>query len=148
MSATQSTAGERKVLARYESAQGTRQLVGQRVNGTVHRDATIPEPAWRSRVNRTFPAGIDSGDRPAATAPAPPRDNWRGRSDVPRRVIDGIGGTRIYRGVDRYSAPPPRAEAPRPPARESSPPRAHESAPHRESGGSHSDGGKVHRDKS
>jgi len=117
-------------------------------NGTVHRDATIPEPAWRNRVNRTFPAGIDSGDRPAATAPAPPRDNWRGRSDVPRRVIDGIGGTRIYRGVDRYSAPPPRAEAPRPPARESSPPRAHESAPHRESGGSHSDGGKVHRDKS
>jgi hypothetical protein len=36
MSATRSTAGETKVLARDESAQGTRQLVGQRVNGTVH----------------------------------------------------------------------------------------------------------------
>ena len=158
-----------------------RENSGGRVNrggskGTVNRDVTTPEPAWRNRVNRTFPAGIDSGDRPAASTPAPPRDNWRGRgteggtetptpapsgrsraarsggsSDVPRRVIDGIGGTRIYRGGDRSAAPPPRADAPRPPARESSPPPAHESAPHRDSGdhsSSKGESGKVHRDKS
>lgn len=31
-----STAGEQTVLASYESEEGTRQLVGQRVNGSVH----------------------------------------------------------------------------------------------------------------
>ena len=152
--------------------------------GSVRHDATTPEqPTWRNRVNRAFPAGVDSGDRPAATTPVPGREHWRGRaneggtetpaaatpaetpapdsgrsraarsgsSDVPRRVIDGIGGTRIYRGDgDRSSPPPPRAEAPRPPARESAPPPPpphRESAPKHDSGSSHSDGGKVHRDK-
>ena len=35
MSTAKSTAGERKVLARYEADEGTRQLVAQRINGRV-----------------------------------------------------------------------------------------------------------------
>ena len=35
MSTAQSTAGERKVLARYEADEGERQLVAQRINGHV-----------------------------------------------------------------------------------------------------------------
>ena len=35
MSTAQSTAGERKVLARYEADEGERQLVAQRINGRV-----------------------------------------------------------------------------------------------------------------
>jgi hypothetical protein len=154
-------------------------------SGRVHRDTTTPEPTWRNRVNRAFPAGVDTGDRPSVATPVVPRENWRGgsteggtetpaqvpaaapsgrsraarsggSSDVPRRVIDGIGGTRIYRGDgDRSSPPPPRAESPRPPARESSPPPARESAPpprhesgSRDSGHSSSSGEKAHKDKS
>ena len=144
-------------------------------SGRVHRDATTPEPAWRDHVNRAFPAGIDSGDRPPARTAVVPRQNWRGgsteagtdkpaetpamietpsaapsgrtraarsggSSDVPRRVIDGIGGTRIY------SPPPPRAESPRPPARESAPPPRHDSG-NRDSG-HHSSDAPKHKDKS
>ena len=35
MSTQKSTAGERKVLARYEADEGERQLVAQRINGRV-----------------------------------------------------------------------------------------------------------------
>lgn len=104
----------------------------------------VPRENWRGRVSR------DEGERGTATetpaaSPAPTgrsRSADRG-SDVPRRIIDGIGGTRIYRGE---SAPPPRAPEMRPPARESSPPPPRREGPPRDSGGNRSsDGGKVHR---
>ncbi|HEX7419164.1 MAG TPA: DUF6600 domain-containing protein [Thermoanaerobaculia bacterium] len=142
-------------------------------SGRVHRDTTTPDQSWRGRVNHAFPAGVDGGDRPSATTPAQapgetpaPAPNPSGRtratrsgsSDVPRRVIDGIGGTRIYRGDgDRSSPPPPRAQAPRPPAHESAPPPppAHHDSGNHDSGakrdsGSHSSssGEKPHKDKS
>ncbi|HEY3055444.1 MAG TPA: DUF6600 domain-containing protein [Thermoanaerobaculia bacterium] len=152
----------------------------------VNRDVSTPEPAWRSRISRAFPGGIETGDRPQTSSPTPPSaprdENWRGRvtrdepgspdatptprtqrprsidhdrgSDVPRRVIDGIGGARIYRGDgDRSSGrssapPPPRAPEARPPARESSPPpQHHDSGGSKDSGASRGEGGRVHRDK-
>ena len=140
-------------------------------SGRVHRDTTIPEPSWRNRVNRAFPAGVDNGDRPSVATPAEkpaetpasaaPAPSGRTRatrsgSDIPRRVIDGIGGTRIYRGDgDHSSPPPPHAEAPRPAAHESAPPPPppahHDGATKRESSGHSSSSGekaKAHKDKS
>jgi hypothetical protein len=140
-------------------------------SGRIHRDTTVPEPSWRNRVNRAFPAGVDSGDRPSATTPAAetpaetpasaaPTPSGRTRatrsgSDIPRRVIDGIGGTRIYRGDgDHSSPPPPHAEAPRPAAHESAPPPPpahHDGGAKRESSGHSSSSGekaKAHKDKS
>lgn len=150
--------------------------------GSVNRDMSTPaEPGWRGRVSRVFPGGTGTGDPTTTPAPAAPRDDksWRGRiareeggeapaaprgerprsversGDVPRRVIDGIGGTRIYRGEgDRSSGrdSAPRAPEARPPARESSPPPPRESAPppreHHDSGSaSKSEGGRIQRNK-
>ena len=117
----------------------------------VDRPATPPPSSsttprgdsWRGRTT-TDPAPADATPPPPAPS-GRSRSVDRGTSDVPRRIIDGIGGTRIYRG-EGSSTPPPRTPESRP-----SPPPQHQSPPppppeHRDSG-SHSDGGKVHRDK-
>ncbi len=130
-----------------------------------------PAQSWRGRVARP------SGSAPAAEAPSPqtkPRDDtWRGReaggdsgsSDVPRRVIDRIGGARVTSGeregsgssrpsggssrgggsIDRGSSGSSgssgRSSAPATPA-PSAP------APQKESGESkRSEGGKISRDQ-
>ncbi|MGZ5493968.1 MAG: DUF6600 domain-containing protein, partial [Thermoanaerobaculia bacterium] len=133
---------------------------------TVNRNnGAAIEPSWRNRVNRVSPGGLESNDRPAdrsttggrvkreeggskESAPAPSsgrtRSVDRGSSDVPRRVIDGIGGTRIYRGEGdrssgrsssgRDSAPPPQRVPEARPARESAPPRQAAPPPPRNEG--------------
>ena len=111
------------------------------------------QPAERGPIDRGRANGNDSGlrhgDAPAnepATATPPRTDNWRGRAvgrnqdasgpsspppaaqpnsrDVPRRIIDGIGGARISRG-DSPSNDAPRHEA----SGRSSEPRSHADAP-------------------
>lgn len=153
---------------------------------TVNRNnGTAIEPSWRNRVNRVSPGGLESNDRPSdrsttdgrvqreeggskESAPAPSsgrtRSVDRGSGDVPRRVIDGIGGTRIYRGEGdrssgrsssgRDSAPPPQRVPEARPARESAPPRQAAPPPPRNEGKSHSGeskpregGGRVERHK-
>ena len=140
-------------------------------------------PNWRERYDRSTP--VDT--TPSETAPAAPRDtSWRNRgadqpaaggeaaappprtytprpaegaSDVPRRVIDGIGGARIYRGDggnrsgssnrggSSASAPPPPSrgggsvERSSPPPPPPPPPSRNEGSGSRDSGG-----GKVSRD--
>lgn len=152
---------------------------------------------WRNHVDRTPPAPATNErptvDRTPSTPPA--QENWRGRSvnrggerdtsprertpsgdthssgdrgaDIPRRIIDRIGGARIYSGdtprdssrpresytppprQERSSPPPERSAPPRqerssPPPERSAPPRQERSAPPpASSGGDH--GGHVHR---
>lgn len=123
------------------------------------------EDSWRDRVSR--------GDAPSTRSSEPPprRDSStrsdRG-SDVPRRVIDGIGGARVRRGDDGGSSTRSRSgssgSAPsRPPSvdRGSSGGSSHSSPPpSRDSGGSRSsdssssggsrsggEGGKIKRDQ-
>ncbi len=110
-----------------------------------------PEPtrdnSWRDRAVRNgdqFTGRAGGGavriERPRST------DGDRGRSDVPRRVIDGIGGARIApRDPGRVSAPPPSSSGSRGSSGASSaPPPAprSESAPRSHDGG----GGKIKRD--
>ena len=106
-------------------------------------ESSTPDRGWRDRVDRSAP----SPSTPPATNLRPPSDtNWRGRSvergsgnnnsnsgdsnraDIPRRIIDRIGGARITSGdTNRDSTPrestsrdsQPRDSTPR----ESSPPR-------------------------
>ena len=131
-----------------------------------------PSRSWRDRVDRSTPAATTPKEKA-------PDDSWRGRvprrdftprngtpadrtpdrtpvdrgSDVPRRIIDRIGGARIY-GETPPPPPPPRDSAPRnaqpQPAprsteRSSSPPpqREHSSAPPPSRS---NDGGHVKRD--
>jgi len=115
-------------------------------SGTITPPSSIDrtERNWRDRINRT-PATPTTPER--TPAPTPQRDDgWRGRvtgrrdfvptapadrkpvdrgSDIPRRIIDRIGGARIYGGDT------PRDTAPRqaPPPRESAPPRVERSSP-------------------
>ncbi|HEX9160492.1 MAG TPA: DUF6600 domain-containing protein [Thermoanaerobaculia bacterium] len=130
-------------------------------------------PSWRNHM-RTTPVDPQPGDQAApAPAPVPRNEgsNWRGRvvrepepgadapapprversnpseprgSDVPRRVIDGIGGTRIRtegdRPSSRDSAPPPRPAESRP-ARDSGSQRHEGSSGGHERSASHGDGG-------
>ena len=111
-------------------------------SGSREEGAVEPAPAATPSPDRA------SGGRSRAVDRSGGSSNG---SDVPRRVIDGIGGTRIYRG-EGSTPPPPRAPETRQPARESSPPPP---PPHRESpppqrsndSGSRSEGGRVHRDK-
>ena len=133
-------------------------------------------PVERNRGNND--SGLRRGDVPAGgeatPRPAPGSDNWRGRAvgrrddasaspapsgtsgsrDVPRRIIDGIGGAHIFhgetpgggsssstrtrdtgrdagRGSERSSAPPPSHSEPSHVDRSSA---SHDS-------GSHNDGG-------
>ncbi len=141
------------------------------------RETTPPPSSWRERVQRP---STPSPQQRQETAPAA---GWRGRpvrsgdtprqavpvdrgSDVPRRVIDRIGGARVYPNdggrqsapprVER-SSPPPRESAPRyspPPAQSAPPPRVERSSPppSRNEGSSHgsssksSSSGRVHRE--
>lgn len=138
-------------------------------------ERTTPSPdrgdgGWRSRNggSQREGAGPQRGGwqrEGAEETTAEPRG-----SDVPRRIIDSIGGARVYRGeggdasssrggdttarADRQSPPPrhesasPREQAPREqPSRESSPRErpSRESAP-REQAPRHESGERVHRD--
>jgi FecR protein len=156
---------------------------GRDTTGRVNRDTgdTTRQPDWRDRVAR--PATPAPGaDTPAPTAPATPRDegSWRGRavrgggssgetpsgstapppatrergSDVPRRVIDGIGGARVRpdngsgaRAERPRSSEPPRRESAPPPQRSSPPPQQHNDGGSRSSNSGNSGGERVHRDK-
>lgn len=113
------------------------------------RSTPPPAPNWRERVERPAPqAPVNRG----ATPPPPRDESWRTRatgrrgeqpapsavprdrapvhytpadpgSDIPRRIIDRIGGARIY--TEPSPPPPPRIERsspPPPPERSSSPP--------------------------
>lgn len=150
-------------------------------------------PAWRDRVTRTpapsAPVSAPAPDAPVSRTPDAGDNSWRGRvvrggsepsavregapapssaspdrgSDVPRRVIDRIGGPRVVpsdgersssRGRDssRDSSPPPsRPASVDRPSRDSSPPPQRESAPPRASEGrregGRSEGGRIKRDK-
>jgi hypothetical protein len=129
--------------------------------------------SWRNHIDRSVTPRADapsSGERPPATADRPSSDNWRGRtvergerggtpsddqsprssgssrgSDIPRRIIDRIGGGRIYSGdtpresTPRNSDPPrstytaPRNDPPRSqPQPSSRPPETHSSPPPRQ----------------
>ena len=129
------------------------------------------DDGWRGKVmSRNNPdagsgaATHDDGASTGAPVPSARTPVDRSGSDVPRRVIDGIGGARVYpadggRSHDtarpRESAPAPRESAPRESApreresapRESAPREQHSSPPPRQesprsSGGeSHSSGG-------
>ncbi len=125
--------------------------------------STAPPPpsSWRERVQRP------SAPAPQRQQEAAPAADWRGRpagrsntpratapvdrgSDVPRRIIDRIGGARVYPNggsapprVER-SSPPPRASAPRyspPPSSSAPPPRVERSSPPPSSGSRGSGGG-------
>jgi hypothetical protein len=131
----------------------------------------------RNRGNND--SGVRRGDAPSGDStakPAPGADGWRGRAvgrredtsasappsgasgsrDVPRRIIDGIGGARISRGEtpsggstpahdaprdagrasERSSAPPPSHSEPSHVDRSSPPPASHDSGSHHDSGSS------------
>ncbi len=122
----------------------------------VERAPAVERPRddnWRGRVvgrgegRRDFAPREDHGAVDRAPADRPPVDRApvdRG-SDIPRRIIDRIGGARIYGDTPRESAP--RASAPReaPPPRaehSSPPPREHSAPPPSRS----SEGGHVKRD--
>jgi len=141
--------------------------------------ATVPTPVWRDRVvrprteepaPRTEDAPAREGswrdravrgrsDTPSAGAATPrvPRDSGSsaGRergSDVPRRVIDRIGGARVRdddgKSRTRESSPPPaprsveRPSSDRPEPAPSSPP-----PQQRDNGSSREEGGRVKRDQ-
>ncbi len=118
-------------------------------------EAPARENNWRDRAIR----GKSDTPSTRADAPSTPRDSSAGRergSDVPRRVIDRIGGARVRnddgKSRTRESSPPP-APAPRsvdrPSSgnRDSSPPPARESAEPRNDGSSRQEGGRVKRDQ-
>jgi hypothetical protein len=130
-------------------------LRGGNTPQTTSPDAARPEaqPAGRGSIDKGRTNGNDSGlrrgDAPAAevTPSAPPRtDNWRGRAvgrnqdasgpsspppaadskrDVPRRIIDGIGGARIFRGESPSNDAPKRDTSTRSSEPRSSEPRSH-----------------------
>jgi hypothetical protein len=104
--------------------------------------------SWRGRAVRGGDAPASGSGRldrnpvdqaPVDRAPVDRTPVDRG-SDVSRRIIDRIGGARIYRpDAPRESAPPPRESAPResaPPRteRSSPPPHEHSSPPSRQEG--------------
>jgi len=112
---------------------------GHAVDGSARRD---PTPATS---NDTLRRGAEPARDGATTAPAPRPDAWRGRAvgrhddngssssappagssgrDVPRRIIDGIGGAHIFRGESPSNATP----------------RERSSGGSRDSGGSHDAG--------
>lgn len=147
-----------------------------------HVDRTPAQPSTADRTDRTETrptqqdnwrgrsverGSVDRSSAPRDRTPAAePRTNYDGSrgSDVPRRIIDRIGGARIYSGdaprestrsresapresAPRESAPPPRQErsSPPPPPRESAPPRQERSSPTSSGGEHHDGGGRIHR---
>jgi FecR protein len=143
----------------------------RRGDGSTPRDGSskgsttpaTPAPSGPERVQRpdASPAPQPKQEPPAASRSD---SNWRGRpvrggetpgaaapqgrgSDVPRRVIDRIGGARVYPSDGgRASAPPPRVERSSPPP-SPSPQQHHDSGSSSKSSGSKDSGGRVHRDK-
>jgi hypothetical protein len=126
--------------------------------GTPSTVDTAPQPERSSNPPDWRTRAVGRGERePGTSAPAVPRNEAprpsspdRG-SDIPRRIIDRIGGARVYgdsgsssRGSSGSSssgssAPPPRASAP--PPQHSSPPPQHSTPPPPKS----DDGGHVKR---
>jgi hypothetical protein len=145
-----------------------------------HETNPTPAPGWRDRLDRgsTGPAvqtPAPSVDRGTSAPPARDNSSWRGRAvsrdpgsptpqvapgsgdssrDVPRRVIDRIGGARVYPGdsADRgrssggggngggsrgSSSPPPQRSSPPPSQSGGSGSSSHGSG----GGGSHNDSG-------
>lgn len=121
--------------------------------------------SWRGRAVRpstgSEPAPAPAAPQPQSSTP-PPAPRTTG-SDVPRRVIERIGGARIFSGDSgsrgssgsgsssgsSNNPPPPRHEAPPPPSHNDGGGRSSNSgnSGSSNSGSSHSnDGGHVHRD--
>jgi hypothetical protein len=144
----------------------------RRGQGTAPRDSgsTAPatSPSRRERVQRPEASPAPQTPRQeSSTAPPADRD-WRGQAirggdaprsaernpdrmrDVPRQIIDRIGGARVYPSDGgRASAPrgqsaPPRQSAPPPRVQRSSPPPAPASSSHPPA--TKSSGGQVHRE--
>ena len=175
---------------------------GRAVDGGMRRgdasqtppgDTTIRRDTMPVDRNRNNDSGIRRGEAPSGGEVIPKAgDTWRGRavgrrddggsaqspsagsggSDVPRRIIDGTAGARIYRGSSGESTPrsseprheyvprdpgrsterssaPPHVERSSPPPSHSEPshnssppPQSHDSGSH----ASHHDGGNVKRD--
>jgi len=125
-------------------------------DGPVSRTPDRGDSSWRSRVVRGGEAP-SSRERGAAPAPAPRAEAPERSSDVPRRIIDRIGGPRLVpsegerssRGRDS-SPPPPRVDRPRdsspPPPRQESAPPPQRSSEGRSEGGRR-EGGKIKRDQ-
>jgi hypothetical protein len=126
-------------------------------------DRVRTDDGWRGRaVGRQPQAGNGSSTAAPRQEQPAERDSRNRRSDVPRRIIDRIGGARVYPGdgegsrgstQPRYSPPPRQSTAP--PRESSPPPRAERpsgerrSSPppeRREAPRSHDDGGRVKRD--
>lgn len=118
--------------------------------GSINRDNgnrnSTPPPERRSndRNNASYDRSWRNA-QPSRGEYTPRYDNGNSGRDVPRRIIDGIGGARIYSGdrpssrggdTPRYT-PPPRNYTPSP--RSYSPPPSHSSGS--SNGGSHSNGG-------
>lgn len=183
---------------RGEESPGRIDRGGSSGRPAVREESSEPRttPSWRDRVERSGdrPLRVDqpAPRTPESTTPAPREDSWRGRavrgsaparedetpaasergSDVPRRVIDRIGGARVERPSSREREESPRApradsgsrsrerESSSPPARqpsvdrspsrESSPPPSSSSSGSRDSGSSgrsSSGGGREERVK-
>jgi hypothetical protein len=112
--------------------------------------------SWRGRAVRGGSA-TPSEPPPAAATPQPQSSPPRSGSDVPRRVIDRIGGARIFSGDSGKSHDSGSSSTPPPPRTEHSspPPPSHNDGGGRSSNsgssnsgnsGSHSESGHVHRD--
>ena len=163
---------------------------GRIYNSDPKTAARERESNWRDQINRaqgTATTHDRSAAAPNGTTERPQKENWRGRAvqrgaegavhdrtpvdpktstrgaDIPRRIIDRIGGARLTSGdTPRDSAPPRESSPPReekreresapPPApprteRSSPPPPRRESSPPPKSGGGEGHGGKVKRDR-
>jgi hypothetical protein len=178
--------GERVVPAPTPRDVGGRVRRGGESRQDVERTApTSTPPTWRDRVARperspakSEPAARPAPDAPISRSPETPRSDWRSRverrepsadrgsRDVPRRVIDGIGGARVAprdsgRDSGRREASPPPRSVDRPSRSEggsstrSAPPPQRESAGRSSSGsgsggakreGGGSSGGRIKRD--
>src|SRR5207244_5074901 len=107
---------------------------------TGETSGSVQRGDWRERVDRPATPPASSSDQQATPAERAPSQDWRGRAigrrggegsrdsgstssserggaEVPRRIIDSIGGGRIYSGdrssAPRDSAPPRESSAPR-----------------------------------
>jgi hypothetical protein len=113
----------------------------------VERPSSSDE--WRGRVSR--PSSTPRSTEPRATAPAAQPSSQP--SDIPRRIIDRIGGARSRPAESApRNDPPPQRSSPPPSHERSSPPPAREhSAPApqpqpRSNDNNHSSGGSSHHD--
>lgn len=148
--------------SRVEPGEGGRSGSGTSREGGLKRGSDRSEPAresgapakpsWRERgsIRRgREPAEVSSGDAPVVRGEGVSRPSGdRPQSDVPRRIIDGIGGVRMTpRETQRERPSRPRSEseaarerAPQPPRERADPPRESppKEAPKSNDGGSKS----------